>query len=224
VQWKILRLTEQTSGAAYGATARPVEERLKTLFPELKSDSKPALVWFQDLEDGKTIQRCEGTIFQNENVGLAMKQFNCFKVDVRGMPGGELKDKYLKMSGFHFFDPAAEAACNPLIGRRATSLSAFQSSMERTWDQTFTMRLKDYTKKMKNILDDFDKIDSKKQVLDRKKAKLDKRPNPALQRAIEKEQAELDEAKKQVEEDEKAIFAECTLNEKYLPEKASDSE
>ena len=220
----MLRLTEQTSGAAYGATARPVEERLKTMFPELKAGNKPSLVWFQDLEDGKTIQRCEGSIFQNENVGLAMKQFNCYKVDVRGMPGGELKKKYLKQMGFHFFDPATELTGNPLVGKRSTSLSAFQSAMERTWDVTFTMRLKIYSKQMKNILDGFDKIDTKKQVLDRKKAKLDKKPNPALAKAIEIEQAELDEQKKKVEQDEAAILAECSLKPKYLPEGGTDSE
>ena len=224
MQWKILRLTEQTSGAAYGATARPVEERMKSLFPQLKADNRPSVVWFQDLEDGKTIQRCEGSIFQNENVGLALKRFHCFKVDIRALPSGDLQDKYLRQIGFFFFDPAADPIGKPIVGKRGTSLRGFQSAMERTWDTSFTMRLKEFTKKMKNILDDFDKVDSKKQVLDRKKAKLDKKPNPALAKSIEKEEAALNEQKKVVEQAEAAILAECSLKPKYLPEGGTDSE
>lgn len=222
----MLRLTEKTGGEAYGATARPVENRMKTLFPELKADNKPTVVWFQDLEDEKTIKRCEGTIFQNENIGLAMKRFNCFKVDVRAMPSGDLKDKYLRQFGFHFFDPGADPIGRPLVGRRATSLSAFQSAVERTWDSSFTMRLKEFTKRMKNVLDGFDKVDSKKQVVDRKKLRLEEKPNPRVARALEKEEAELNEQKKEVEQEEAAILAECTLQEEFLPQDSTvkDSE
>ena len=223
VEWQILRLTEKTGGGAYGATARPVEERLKSLFPELSKTSRPSVVWFQDLEEEKTITRADA-IFQNENIGLAMKRFNCFKVDVHGIPDGDLKEKYLKQVGFHFFDPKAEAVGRPLVGKRQTSLSAFNSALERAWSKVFTMTIKEYQKRMKKVLDGFDKVDVKKQAVDRDRADLADKPNPVKARQLDKKQAELDEAKKAVEEEEKGIIDECTLREEYLPEPEKSAE
>jgi hypothetical protein len=223
VQWQILRLTEKTGGSAYGATARPVEERIKALFPQITNTSRPTVVWFQDLEDEKAITRVDGSIFQNENVGLSMKRFNCFKLDVHGIPDGRLKEKYLKQIGFHFFDPKGELIGKPLVGKRSTSLSGFTSAVEKAWSKVFTMRLKTYQKKMKHILDGFDKVDSKKQVLDKQLERLAKKPNPAKKRQIDKEMAVLNEMKKKVEEEEKGIMEECALKPEYLP-KTTDAE
>ena len=223
MQWQILRLTEKTGGDAYGATARSVEDRLKTLFPQLSKTSRPSVVWFQDLEDEKVITRINGSIFQNENIGLAMKRFNCFKVDIHGIPDGDIKKKYMKRIGFHFFDPKGEAIGKPLVGKRSTSLSGFSSAVERGWVSVFTMKLKVYQKAMKHVLDGFDKVDSKKQVLDKQLERLAKKPNPAKKKQIEKELAVLNEMKKKVEEEEKGVFEKCSLRPKYL-ETAKDAE
>ena len=223
MQWQILRLTEKTGGDAYGATARSVEERLKTLFPQLTKSSQPTVVWFQDLEDEKVITRIDGSIFQNENIGLTMKRFNCYKVDIHGIPDGDIKKKYMKQAGFHFFDPKGDAIGKPLTGKRSTSLSGFSSAIERVWTKVFTMKLKAYQKLMKHVLDGFDKVDSKKQVLDKQLERLAKKPNPAKKAQIEKELAVLDEAKKKVEEEEKGVFEECTLRPDYVAD-AKDAE
>lgn len=219
MQWQILRLTEKTSGSAYGATARPVEERIKSLFPQISSSSRPTVVWFQDLEDEKVITRINGSIFQNENVGLSMKRFNCFKLDVHGIPDGNLKKKYMKQVGFHFFDPKGELIGKPLVGKRSTSLSGYTSAVEKAWGQVFTMRLKTYQKKMKHVLDGFDKVDGKLQVLQKQEERLATKPNPAKKRQIDKDKAELNEMKKLVEEEEKGVFEECALKPEFLPAK-----
>jgi len=200
-----------------------VNEVLKGLFPELKPSNKPSVVWFQDITDDQTNTRIEGTIFQNENIGLAMKRFHCFKVNVLDLPEGDLKKKYLRQIGFHFFDPAAEPIGRPLIRGRATSLSSFSGTVDRIWAKSYTMRLREFQKEMKNVLDELDKIDSKKQVLDRKRERLEERPNPRLARAIEKEKAELDERMNEVEEMEAEINAECVLREEFLPEGEDES-
>lgn len=196
---------------------------MKTLFPELKPSNKPSVVWLQDIADDKTNTKIEGTIFQNENIGLAMKRFNCFKVNVQDMPEGELKKKYMKQIGFHFFDPAADVFGRPLVGKRASSLSGFSGAVDRVWAKSFTMRLKQYQKEMKNILDELDKIDSKKQVLDRKRQKLEGKPNPSLARAIEKDEAVLAKRMEEVEETESGINERCALKADFLPEGEGES-
>lgn len=217
MQWQTLRLTEKTGGSEYEATARPVEERLKTLFPEISKSSKPTVVWMQDLEEEKDITKANA-IFQNENIGLAMKRFNCFKVDAQGIPDGDVKEKYLKQIGFHFFDPKGEPVGRPLVGKRALSMSGFNKSLERTWGTVFTMSIKDYQKEMKKVLDGFDKVDLKKQAIDRDRAKLATKPNPAKAKKLERDQAEMDQMRKEVEELEKSIFDECALKPEFLGE------
>ena len=216
MNWQILRLTEKTGGNAYGATARPVEERLKSLFPQLSKTSKPTVVWFQDLEEEKTITKANA-IFQNENIGLAMKRFNCFKLDVHAIPDGDLKEKYIKQVGFHFFDPKGDKIGKPLCGRRSTSMSAFNSAVERAWTKVFELTIKEYQKLMKKVLDGFDKVDVKKQSIDRDKESLAKKPNPAKSRQLEKKVAEMEKQKKKVEETERAVIAKCALKKEFLP-------
>ena len=213
--WQPLRLTEKTGGGAYGATARSVDDRLKTLFPQISKSSKPTVVWMQDLEEEKAITKANA-IFQNENIGLAMKRFNCFKVDVHAIPDGSIKEKYMRQIGFHFFDPKGLAIGKPLTGKRSSSLSAFNRIIERAWNKIFTMTIKAYQKQMKKVLDGFDKVDVKKQAVDRDRAKLAKKPNPAKARQIERDQAELDKAKKKVEELERGIIDKCTLRPEFL--------
>ena len=214
MQWKTLRLTEKTGGGDYGATARPVDERLKTLFPEISASSKPTVVWMMDLEEEKDITKA-GAIFQNENIGLAMKRFNCFKVDAQGIPDGDVKEKYLRQIGFHFFDPKGKAIGKPITGKRALSMSGFNRALEKSWGTVFTMTIKVYQKKMKKVLDGFDKVDIKKQAIDRDRANLAKKPNPAKAKKVERDQAEMDKMRKGVEDLEKVIAGECALRPEF---------
>ena len=155
-------------------------------------------------------------------MGIALKRFNCFRVNTLDMPEGELKDLYLKQTpGFFFFNPAAELV-QKIVGKRATSLSGFSKLMQLTWDKSFAVRLKVFQKQMKHILDRLDKYEVKKQVVDRNRAKLEEKPNRALQRKTEKEEAELEEMKRLIEEDEKGVIEGCKLKPKFLPEEAEE--
>ena len=156
---------------------------------------------------------------RNEPVGLGLKRFNCYRVDVLGMPEGELRKKYEKEAqAFYFFGPALKQTAR-LAGKRARSLSAFNSCLGKTWSKTFTMQLKAFQKAMKDILDRLDKLDSKKQVLNRKRARLAEKPNPGKQRALDSELKRFEKERTKVEEDEKAIEEKCTLKPEFLPQK-----
>jgi hypothetical protein len=224
VSWKPLTLAEKTSGAAYGETALPVEEKIKNLFGELKPGNQPTVVWLYDPTNEKVNRNIEGTIFRNEPVGIALKHFNCMKVNVQEIPNEELQKKYLRETpAFYFFDPSAKLLAN-LTGKRANSLSGFSKLMEVTWDKSFTMTLKAFSKQYKEILDRFDKLDVQQQAVTRDKQKLEEKPNPQLKKEVEKAEAEIAAEKAKIEADEKKILETCALRPEFLPEKPAGSD
>ena len=217
-----MTLTEKTGGAAYGETALPVDEKIESMFPQLKAGNKPTIVWLCDVSDDKILKKIDGTIMKNEGVGIAMQRFNTFRVNVLDMPDGELKDKYMKrLPAFHFYDPAAKPL-KAIAGKRAASLSMFTKLMEATWNQSFVMTLKDFQKGMKDVLDGLDKYEVKKQVVDKKRERLEEKPNRGVQRQVDAEQAKLDEMRKEIEEQEKALVDKCALRPDFLPEAAGE--
>jgi hypothetical protein len=219
-----LNLAEKTSGAAYGETALSVEDRIKDLFSEVKPGSQPTVVWVFDPADEQGAQKINGAIFNNENVGIALKHFNCLKVNAQEIPNEELKTKYLKeVPAFYFFDPAAKLVAN-VNGKRAASLSGFSKLMEATWDKSFTMTLKDFTKQYKEILDAFDKVDVKQQAVTRDRQKLEEKKDPKLQKEVEAAEAEIAAEKKKIEETEKGVLEKCALKPEYVPAKAGGNE
>jgi hypothetical protein len=200
-----------------------VEDKIKHMFPDLKPTNMPTIVWLSDDTDDKTNRKIDGTIMKNEQVGIALQRYNCFKVDVLGMPDGDLKTAYQKETpGFYFFDPAAKYL-NKVTGKRATSLSMFSKLMEHTWDESFTVRLKVFSKQMKEILDQLDKYEVRKQGVDRNRAKLEERPNPSLAKKVEMEDAELQKFKEEIEAAEKEIVEGCALRPEFVPEASGDS-
>jgi hypothetical protein len=174
-----------------------------------------------DVTDDKTNQKIEGTIFQNEKMGLALKRFNCYRVDVRNLPEGDLKNEYLRKIGFYFYDPAGKQALQPLLGKRSSSLSTFSSYVEKIFDQSFTMRFDPFVKEMTVVLNMLDAVDIIDQAITL--AQKDGPPtNPRDKRKLEKDIAERDAKKKEVAEYEAEVLAKCTLRPEYLPEASGD--
>jgi hypothetical protein len=194
---------------------------VKDLFAELKPSNQPTVVWVVDITDEKGNQKIEGTIFQNEKMGLSLKRFNCFKVNVRNLPEGDLKEEYLRKTGFLFYDPAGKPVLQPLLGKRASSLSTFSPYVEKVFDQSFTMRFDAFVKEMTVVLNKLDAVD----IIDKAIAQAQKDgpvTNPRDKRKLEKDIAERDAKKKEVEEYEAEVVAKCTLRPEYLPEASGD--
>lgn len=184
---------------------------------DLSDDSVPAVVWFYSPDDDKSLRAVDGNIFQNERVGLALKKFRCFRVNVLEIPSAELREKYEKAApSFMFFDPNGDQVAE-VSGKRAESLSGFSGVMERTWDSCFSVSLKQYTKGMTKILDRLDRLDSQRQALERDRARLEERPNPAKQRKLAGEEEELKAELAQLAEDEKALLTDIELRPEYRP-------
>ena len=192
------------------------------MFPQLTASNQPSIVWFQDISDDQTIKKIDGAIMGNEKVGIALKRFNCFRVNVLDLPEGEMKKKHLKeLPAFYFFTPDAKMA-KKVNGKRATSLSSVNKLIEYVWNQSFDMSIKQYSKKMKGVLDAFDSADIAQQKNDRLQAKVDEGGNPSLERKLKAQKEVVAAMMKEIEEMEREILESCKLKPKFLPEETAE--
>jgi hypothetical protein len=185
----------------------------------VSGDTQPSVVWLFQADDDKTNQACDAKIFQNEPVGLALRKFRCFRLDVNAIADDRIRKEYEKAApGFLFFDPSGDEVAK--VGKRkVSSLSGFNTALERTWRSTFTVNMKTFTKKMGRILDQIDRLDTQKQIIAQSKARLAQKPKPRKMRSIEKEEEQLKVAEKKVLDDERLLADSVELRAQYLPEK-----
>jgi hypothetical protein len=217
-----MRLGVRTSGAEYAANTVPVDQVLKQSSDSPSADSTPAVVWIYDPSDEKDNASAQSNLFQNEGVGIALKKFRTLRVDVTAIRSERVKELYKSTPAFRFYDPSGELV-GILEGRNSDSLSSFSSLLERTWDKSFTVRLRGYTKQMTKILDRLDRFDGQKQVLDQNLARLSGKPNARKQRQLEKESEELEKVAREIAEDEQELLASVKLRDDFLP-KSEDGE
>jgi hypothetical protein len=192
------------------------------MFPQLTATNLPSIVWFQDVSDDQTIKKIDGAIMGNEQVGIALKRFNCFRVNVLDLPEGELKKKHLKEApAFYFFTPDAKLS-NKVYGKRATSLSSVSKLIEGLWNESYDKSHKEFCKEYKAVLDAFDGADLEKQKNDRLQAKLDEGANPSLEKKLKAQKEVVANMTKEIEEMEQKILGSFKLKAKYLPEETAE--
>jgi hypothetical protein len=187
---------------------------------DVSSDSKPAVVWMYRPDDDRENANCNANIFNNEGVGIAMKKFRTYRVNWHDIPTETLQDEYKNTPAFFFFDPTGKLITKS-EGKKVDSLSTFTKALDTTWNQSFEGKLRAYQKSMTKILDRLDRVEGRKQVLEQGKARLAAKPNPRKQRALDKEEAELNELLAKIEADEQKLLQNTRLRSEHL---ASDKE
>jgi hypothetical protein len=215
VKWDDLRLAARTSGANYAEESVPVEEVLKNLSQPVKAGAQPAVVWFYTGEQPEENDELEAEIFSNEQVGLALRQFRRYRVNIDRITREDLRKEYSRTPGFRFFDPTGECVAK-LEGKRAGSLKGFTRLVEKVWGHAYTVPLRTYTKQMAKILDRLDKLAQEKETLEAQRARLAEKPNPRKQREVDREAKEIEKEEQQIQEDEKAIFEQVKLRPEFL--------
>lgn len=156
-------------------------------------------------------------VFQNERVGIAMKKFRCYRVNVEEIGNRELREEYLRTApSFLFFDPAGDAVAE-LKGKRASSLSTFSACVEKTWNQSFTVRMKPYIKQITEILTRLDKLNGSVQIQEQAEARQDSKPNALKQRKLEAQAEELRAEREAILADEREVLASVELRSRYRP-------
>jgi hypothetical protein len=190
---------------------------MKNLSTSPGPDAAPAVVWLYTPADDKAMTACDTNIFRNEQVGIALKKFRCYRVNVEEIGNRELREEYLRGAPtFRFFTPAGEQI-GQVTGKKALSLSGFSSMLERSWDLSYTVRLKAYTKNMTRILGRLDKLSAQAQILEQDRARLVAKPNPRKAQKLEREAEELKAEKDQLAEDERELLAGIQLRPEFRP-------
>jgi hypothetical protein len=211
VEWTPLRLSETTPDG-YADSSKPVDELIQNYVKKL-DDKLPVVVWICDIEDEKSNNKILGRVLCDEKVGLAMKRFVCLKAEIQSIPDERQADKLArKCPIFQFYDPAGNLFAD-LQGRRATSKGGFCSRVEKLWDVSFSVRLKEYVRDMSKILDKIDKIEGEKQRLERKLARA--ADNKRKYDALQKEREELLAKEAEIAEEEQETLEKVTLRPEF---------
>ncbi len=145
-----------------------------------------------------------------------MKRFVCLKGSIQSIPDERLATKIARQTPvFYFYDPAGKGL-KQLKGKRATSTSAFSACVAKLWDASYVMRLKTYTKKMGQVLDQIDKVEAAKQRLsDKMDRAADK---PAKLKQLQKEEKALAAQEKLVQEQEEALLQKACVKPEFTAE------
>jgi DNA repair exonuclease SbcCD ATPase subunit len=216
VEWRELTLTRAVEG--YAKVAPPLEEVLRDAVGGTAREPLPTVVWIYDLEDEKGNAALETKIFQDEKVGLTLKRFHCLKANLDSLPDGHTARKLKRRTPiFFFYDPAGQPVA-ALEGKRAESRSRFSKEMEELWKASFEMRHRDYLGKMGDILDDIDKLETKKALLEAKIARA--AGNARKLAKLDREKQQLDKQEKKILEAEQEVHDACRAREAFRPEAA----
>jgi hypothetical protein len=186
----------------------------------VSSDSRPALVWIYDPSQVDENASCEANLFQNEQVGLAMKKFRTFRLNLVSVRDEHVKAEHSTPS-FLFFDPAGKQL-GRLEGKKVDSLSAFTTHMEGAWNKSFETALRAYTRSMTKILDRLDRVEAQKTILTQQKARLEEKPNARKAHEVEQGEKALADELAKVEEDEKEVLGSIVLRTEYRPAESKE--
>ncbi len=153
---------------------------------------------------------------------MALKRFVCLKGSIQSIPDERLADKIARQTPlFYFYDPAGKPM-KLLKGKRATSTSAFSACVAKLWDVSYVMRLKTYTKKMGQILDQIDKVEAAKKRLS---DKMDRAANkPGKLRQLQKEEKALAAQEKKVQEQEEELLQKACVKPEFTAEGAESAQ
>lgn len=216
MKWEPLRLAQRTAGAEYGASTVRVADLLGKLSSNVSKDSRPAVVWLYRPDQPDANDAIESTVMQNEQVGIALRMFRCYRVNVLDIQDERIRKEYEDTPSFHFFDPAGEELIR-IDSRKADSLSTFDDVVEKVWRKSFKTRLRNFQREFTRMLDQLDKLDGQKQILEQDKARLAEKPNPRKARQLEQEEKELEKMAQEIEKQEEELFASIELRPDYLP-------
>jgi len=177
---------------------------------------KPIVIYICDEEDEKAERALDSKIFCNEKIGLALKRFTCLKGSIQSIPDERLALKIARQTPlFYFYDPAGKPM-KVLKGKRATSTSAYSAQVGKVWNTSFVMKLKVYTKKMSQVLDEICKIDAAKARLTDKMDRAADKPGKLAQ--LQKEEQALAKKEQKVQEMEEELLQASGLKPEFSPE------
>jgi len=168
---------------------------------------KPMMVYIpsDDPADYAT-RKLEDVVFANEKMAIGSKFFDAIKVS----EGNALTDRILKETGRDtpriVFLTRDYKEHKSFEGRRISAgrlVRAMSGLVRKEYKNSFDKMVRSYTK----LLNDLDRLESKRAKLASDEARLREDPNPSRQRRLERDQAEFQKEMDEWNEKEKEILA-----------------
>jgi hypothetical protein len=210
--------------AAPGETVLSVEERIRGLVPDPDEANLPTVVWLCEPSELRVVVKINLSTFNSELHVIPLRRFHCYRVDLESLPEGDLRTAYLENApAFYFFDPAGELV-KKVERKRATSQNVFRIMTEQTWTRSFTMEIRAFLKRTTAILDRLVIPPADHGGMDSTLKELETSPDPARAAAVGKKMAKLTESRREIEKEEQALRASCTLRPEYLPARSNPEE
>ena len=205
VEWTDLILAE--TAAEYGETALSVEDCIEKLGKAGELAERPTIVFLVGDIEGRKELRVQNQVFGSLNVWIALSRFNCLRAETDKMPLCALKKRYEKLGlAIFLFDPAGKLV-REIKGKRVRSKSHVGSSIEKTWDTSFTMKLGVYGKKLKELFGRRAKIQGKQRRFT-SKLELSEKDQKALELLLQQEAG--------IDEEVRALKKSCAVRPQFL--------
>jgi hypothetical protein len=137
------------------------------------------------------------------------------KALIQSMPDAKEAEKLKKQTPlFRFYDPAGKPL-DDLSGKRASSKSAFSGRIEKLWNMSFEMALKDYAGQMSEILARMDKVATEQQRVTDQLTRAE--GNAQKVAALQKEAEALKTEENTINQDEQKILASVKVRAEFAP-------
>lgn len=167
---------------------------------------RPMMVYIMsDDATDSDVRKLEDVVFANEKLAIGTKFFDCVKV----ADGNALSDRLLKETGratprLVFLTRTYEVS-ESMVGKELSAgklIKAMSNLVRKEYEESFDDMCRDYTK----LLNDLDRIESKRTKLAADRARLQEKPNASKDKKLEREEKELQEEVTKWEEAEKALL------------------
>ena len=192
-------------GPRAASTGSPAENAADVKGSTFRAE-KPLLVWVtSDDPSDRVMRKCEDVVFANEQVGLGAKFFDTVKMTA----GDALQDRIISKAGRQIprmvFLGRDYKVVAKLEGRGISGgkmLKAMNSAVRKEYATSFETMVRSYRK----LLDELDRLDSKRAYIADRKARLAAKPNPSKAKKLERVEKELEQDMADWDKKEQAIL------------------
>ena len=168
---------------------------------------KPMLIWVQsDDPTDKVTRKLESVVFAGETVAVGTKFFDCIKVSA----GDALQDRILKEEGREtprliLMDRDYNVS-KVLQGKGISGgklLKAMKLVVRKEYTTSFDKMVRGYIK----LLNDLDRLDSRRAKLADDRARLQAKPNASKEKKVERDEKKLEKDMEEWQKDEEKLLA-----------------
>lgn len=189
----------------YAETAAPLAEMIGRAVEQAVGKA-PALVFIVDERQADRVAAVEQAL-SSQDLAVALERFVCLKASVDSIPDEQLREDVRRRAPLVYTFDSAGTGVSLVAGRRAGSRSALFAGVQKAFQLSYTLSLRDYTRAALKIRDRIEEIQAERQRIFVKMGSASEAKRAALQRDLDR----LDAVREKVREEEQALAEACAL-------------